>query len=442
MLKGFTRLMLLALMAAFGIGPTASVSTPAASAVGPSGLLPGAQVPVEVPPKPPAAETAPVAPPAESVDPAFVAGSNGFGIRLLHELRASEGEKNWFLSPTSASLALSMLANGARGQTQAQILKAVGLDGVAIGAVNAANRNLQSILANPDPQVELQVANSLWVKEGHRLAPGFEDLMRSQYQAEVRGVPFGDPRATTAMNDWVKAATKGKIPSMVDQTSADDRLYLMNAIYFKGAWRTKFDASQTKPEAFTRLDGSQVQVPMMHQSGRYRHLKGDQFQAAALPFGDGEISLYLFRPNDGVPLSDFLAKLTPETLEAWMRQFRQAPGKIALPRFELAVTMDLKEPLQGLGMQLPFGDQADLSGLLASPTDGLSVSSVAQKSFLSITEEGAEAAAVTGIGVTVTSLQPSQEPFDLRLDRPFFLAIRDDRTGTLLFLGTIIDPGE
>lgn len=380
-------------------------------------------------------------PPAESADPAVVSGTNAFGIRLLHQVRELEGEQNWFLSPTSASLALSMAASGAKGETQAEILKAIGLQGQEMGAVNTANRDLQSILTNPDPKVELQVANSLWVKEGWKLAPAFTEAAKANYQAEVKAVPFGkEPKASGAINDWVKKETRGKIPSVLERTTEDDRLYLINALYFKGAWQKPFEKSATREEPFRRLNGSQVQVQMMHQSSRYRYLRGDGFQAAALPFGEGRLSLYLFRPDDGVDLPSFMARLTPEVWEGWMAQFSSTPGEIALPRFELSSGADLKTPLQRLGMVLPFTERADLSGLFEGPSERLAISTVFQKTFLAIKEEGAEAAAVTVVGVTTTSAPAPQERFELRLDRPFFLAIRDEQTGALLFLGTIVDP--
>jgi serpin B len=377
---------------------------------------------------------------AKSVDSRIVSGNDRFGIHLLQAIKAQQGLQNMLLSPPSASLALSLAANGATGQTQSEILKALGLEGMTLAELNAGNRELQSVLANPDKKVELQVANSLWVKEGRPLAKPFVEMARNDYRAVAANVPFGDPKAAAQINDWVKEATKGKIPSLVERTQPADRLYIVNALYFNGTWTEPFEPDRTNPEPFTKLDGSAKQVPMMHQGGRFRYLAGAGFQAAALPFGEGRLSLYLFRPDETVGLEGFLAKLTPENWSTWMKSFAPKQGAIALPKFKLEAGADLIPALKELGMNHAFdAKQAEFPAFFAQNPEPLFIGLVKQKTFLSVDERGAEAAAATVVGLTAGSAPPT-DPFNLRLDHPFFLAIRDDQTGALLFLGTVVDP--
>lgn len=377
-------------------------------------------------------------PAASSVDSRIVSGNDRFGIDLLKALQAELGLTNLLLSPPSASLALSLAANGATGQTQTEMLQALGFGGLALADLNAGNRDLQSVLANPDPKVQLQVANSLWVKEGRPLAPSFIEIARTDYRAVAAEVPFGEPKAAAQINDWVKEATKGKIPALVDKTKPTDRLYIINALYFNGTWTEPFDPALTRPEPFHLLDGTVKQVPMMHQGGRFRYLKREGFQAAALPFGKGRLSLYLFRPDDG--LDRFMAALTPDSWSSWMGQFAEKQGAIALPKFKLESEADLIPPLQALGMKQAFDpNRAEFPAFFKANPEPLFISLVKQKTFLAVDETGAEAAAATVVAVTVGSARPA-DPFDMRLDRPFVLAIRDDQTGALLFLGAVVDP--
>lgn len=377
---------------------------------------------------------------AISVDSRIATASDRLGIGLLQAIRAEQGLQNLLLSPPSASLALSLAANGASGQTQAEMLQALGLGGMSLAEVNAGNRDLQSVLANPDPKVQVEVANSLWVKQGRPLAKPFVEMARSDYRAVAAEVPFGDPKAAQQINDWVKGATKGKIPSLLDQTRSADRLYIVNALYFNGTWKEPFDPNRTNRETFFTADGTGKLLPMMHQGGRFRYLKGEGFQAAALPFGAGRLSLYLFRPDDNVGLTGFLDQLTPERWSAWMGQFEPKQGAIALPKFKLEAAADLIRPLRQMGISKAFDPTlAEFPAFFTENPEPLFISLVKQKTYLSVDETGAEAAAATVVGLTAGSARPT-DPFDLRLDRPFFLAIRDDQSGSLLFLGTVIDP--
>lgn len=377
---------------------------------------------------------------ASKVDQRLIQADSRFGIGLFHKVRAEDAGKNVFLSPASASLALAMTYNGARGETQQAMAKALAVEAMTPADVNQANGALQTILANPDPKVQLEIANSIWYKQGLKVNAAFAKTAQDSYRAEVQPVAFGQPSAVKAINGWVSRATKERIPQIVNRTDALDRMYLINAIYFNGTWKEPFNEKSTRPLPFTRGDGSTKQHPMMWQSGRYRYFKGDTFQAAVLPYGEGRMSLYVFVPDKGVTLEKFYEGLTPANWESWMGRFAPKEGTVTIPKLKLEYSKELNQPLKDLGMGIAFTDRADFGALFDGNNEQLAISFVLQKTYLDMNEKGTEAAAVTVVGVVATSAPPASERFALVADRPYFIAIRDDLTGAVLFMGSIVDP--
>lgn len=378
--------------------------------------------------------------PAAAVDPRITQAGARFGLGLFHQLRTEKPGQNLFISPASVSLALSMTANGAAGATRAAMAKTLGVDGIDPAELNQGHAALQSVLANPDPKVQLAIANSIWYARGQKVAPAFQEASRTYYKAEALPLDFSSPEAAKTMNNWVAKATKQKIDAIVSRTDEWDRMYLINAIYFNGQWQEPFNAALTRPQTFTTGDDAQVQAPMMNRSGTFRYLKGEQFQAAALPYGDGRLSLYLFVPDSGVSLEQFYSSLTPENWESWLSMFAPREGAVTLPKVTLTYEAQLKPTLISLGMATAFGPEANFNGLFEDSKEDLFISSVLHKTFLEISEKGTEAAAVTAVTVRATSAAPATNRFSLVADRPFFFAIRDDQTGAMLFVGSILKP--
>jgi len=378
---------------------------------------------------------------AASVDQRLIAADTRFGLDLFHKVRAEEPDKNIFLSPASASLALLMTYNGARGDTQQAMARALSVEAMTAAEVNQANGALQSILANPDKRVRIDIANSIWYKQGFTINRQFQSAVQEHYRAEVKPVNFGEAGAEKTINQWVAKATQDRIKSIIDRTKPLDRMVLINAIYFNGTWQKPFNEKSTRPAPFTREDGSVKEHPMMFQSGRYRYLKGDNFQAAVLPYGEGRINLYVFVPDQGVTLNRFYEGLTPENWESWMGRFAPKEGAVAIPKLKLEYDKELNDALKALGMAIAFdGDHADFGNLFAGSDEHLYISLVKQKTYLDMNEHGTEAAAVTAVTVTATSAPPVDDRFKLVADRPYFIAIRDDQTGAVLFVGSIVDP--
>ncbi|UBF28635.1 serpin family protein [Kovacikia minuta CCNUW1] len=377
--------------------------------------------------------------PSQEVSPSLLAANTQFGFNLFSTILKQGQGKNVFVSPTSVAIALSMVYNGASGTTQTAIAKALALQGVSLDDLNRANLDLKAALQNPDPKVKLAIANSLWAREGIPFQPDFLERNQQFYGAEITNLNFSDPTAVSTINNWVKQNTQGKIDQIVDTLDPNDVLFLINAIYFKGDWTRPFDPKKTAEKPFHRLNGTAKNHPIMSQSGEYRYYETDQFQAVSLPYGQNRrMNMLIFLPKKSVSLAQFYQTLTPETWQQWVRQLRNRQGSVQIPRFKLEYDIELKQALSALGMANAFdAQQADFSGISRIPTK---IDQVKHKTFVEVNEAGTEAAAVTSIGIRATSAMPSSEPFNLVVDRPFFCAIRDNQTGTLLFMGSIVDP--
>ena len=375
-----------------------------------------------------------------SLDPRLVSANVRFGFNLFSELAKKEPGKNLFISPTSIGLALAMTYNGAVGDTKAGMERALEIQGISHADLNRAYAGLRAALESPDPKVQHNIANSLWGRKEITFNPDFLARNKQFYGAEVTALDFNDPNAPAAINSWVNDKTKGKIDKIVDRIDAQSILFLINAIYFKGAWTAEFDKAKTKDEPFTTGSGQQQQQPMMHQSGDYKYLEAKDFQAVSLPYGGGRVSMYIFLPAKGVRLEDFQKNLTAENWNSWLKQFAETKGDIGVPRFKVEYEISLNEALSALGMGVAFDpNRADFSGV-AQTSDRVFISNVKHKTFAEVNEEGTEAAAVTSVEMRATSAMRPRNTFRMIVDRPFFCAIADNKSGTLLFMGAINNP--
>lgn len=391
----------------------------------------------------PKAETSPTGDSAMSATPisieTLVAANNEFGFDLFNQLRQQDKGKNVFCSPLSVATALAMTYNGAAGETHLAMKNAL-----KYGAMNNADLNQSSLallakLRSADPKIELLTVNSLWARQGVNFNPAFMDRNRQFFSAEVAALDFASPQAVKTINDWVSQNTKGKIPEIIEQISGDQVMFLINAVYFKGQWQKKFDPALTQPQPFHLIDSKTKQTPMMAQSGNYPYFKGENFQAVSLPYGQGGAALYLFLPNEGVSLNNFLSGVNFQNWQQWMPSFRNAPGDVKLPRFKMNYSRELNDPLKALGMSVAFErGKADFSGIREQKD--LFISQVKHKAVLEVNEEGSEAAATTSVAIGITSVRREPERFNFVADRPFLLAIRDQQTGAILFLGAVVEP--
>ena len=370
-------------------------------------------------------------------DPAFssvVSANTRFGFKLLMDVRAREPGANIFISPLSISIALTMTYNGAVGETQHAMAEVLEIEDLNLDAVNRSNAALRKSLESRDPEVELSIANSIWGRQGVDFNPDFLNRNREYFEAEITSLNFSEPQTPEIINGWVETNTKGKIKKIVQQIDPRTLIILINAIYFKGSWQQEFDKSKTRDGIFHLADGSEKRVPMMFREGAYPYFRGGNFEAAILPYGDGDedVSMYIFLPNHDSNLDEFLSQLNAENWASWLSQFHEVRDNsmMILPRFKLEYEVKLNDTLKALGMDIAFGGGADFSGMGPS----LFISEVRHKTFVEVNEEGTEAAAATVV-VGVESAPPS-----FIVDCPFFFAIYDGRTKTMLFMGTVVEP--
>jgi serpin B len=370
----------------------------------------------------------------------LVTANTKLTFKLFSEILKKQHSENIFISPASLAIALNIVYNGAGGETQEAIAKTLELQGTNLQEINQANADLKASLKNPDPKVQLSIANSLWTKESIPFKPEFLQIIQNFYQAEVKNLNFSNPTAPSMINNWVNQSTNGKIDKIVDVIEPNTAFILLNAIYFKGNWTEQFPKEATQLRPFTLLDGTQKQHPMMrHQdSASFPYYENELFQAVSLPYGEGRMSMYIFLPNQGVSLKTFYEKLNAENWQQWMNQFNNFDNSggevlISLPRFKLEYAIDLKDALKALGMEIAFTKEANFSGMTSS---SVSIDKIKHKTFVEVNEEGTEAAAVTEVGGVRSG------PIEMNVNRPFFFAIRDNQTGSILFVGSIVEPKE
>ena len=368
------------------------------------------------------------------------AATSRFAFKLYNQILKQRTAGNTFVSPASLMLALALTYNGADGTTRESMARALELEGMSLDDVNRSFADLKAALNPSDPKVQFKIANSLWVRKGLPLKPAFVKRNRDFFDAEITNLNFADPAAPQTINSWVSKNTDGKIEKIVDRISADAVLFLINAIYFKGQWQVEFKKDATKPDVFRLPGGERKEVPMMSQSGDYLYYKGNGFQSVALPYGKGSVSMYVFLPDEQTTLEQFERSLTAENWDMWMKSFQFTPGDLMLPRFKVEWESNLNDALKALGMADAFDPSRANFSQMASGNQ-LYISEVKQKAWAEVNEEGTVAAAVTSVGVLTAAVQQPREKFVMKVDRPFFFAIRDMQTGVVLFMGSVANPG-
>lgn len=376
----------------------------------------------------------------------FADGNNGFALALYERLRQQPG--NLFVSPFSIRAALGMTLAGARGETAAQMARALCIPN-GDGSLHADVAAIVQRLAAGGPGSTVSVSNSLWAQEGAVLQPAFLDVIARYYSGALHPVDFSEaPEAAgAAINRWVEEETQGKISGLIPPRAADafTRLLLVNAVHFKGAWASEFMPSATRDAPFHLDTGDKVQAQLMHQRADAGYLHARRFEVLDLPYRVGGLSLLVLLPHRKAGLRSLEETLSAAVLADVVAQMRQQEVDVCLPRFTGTWgAVDLREPLSALGMPHAFDiTLADFSGMNGrQPPDenALHLSAVVHKSFVEVNERGTEAAAATGAVMHIGSaVYPPPVPV-FRADRPFIYAIRDRRSGAVLFLGRMADP--
>lgn len=373
----------------------------------------------------------------------LVAANNRFAFAFFGALaRQQPADDNLFVSPVSVAMALGMTVNGAAGATRDSMLAALQLGGLSMADVNAGYRGVIDLLRDLDPRVEFTLANSIWYRSGITVGQQFLDDTRTYFDADVRALDFATPTAAQTINDWVSERTRGRIPEIVGSPiPAEMIMYLINAIYFKGTWAQQFDPALTHSAPFNLRSGGSVAAPMMAHGDKapalYHRDLADGTVVVDLPYGGGAWAMTIVLPPSASGIDSLVSGLTQARWDAWMAALDSTGLYVTMPKYTLRWELELKSVLSALGMGIAFREDCtpDFSRLVSSGCPF--ISKVKHKTFVDVNEEGTEAAAVTSVGIGVTSV-----PAELRIvvDRPFLVAIRERLSGTILFLGRVTNP--
>jgi serpin B len=374
----------------------------------------------------------------------LISGNNAFALDLYQYLKDEEG--NFFYSPYSISLALAITYAGARGETEQQMADTLHYtlsQDRLHPAFNWLDLELGSrgegAKSKDGERFQLHIANTTWGQKDYAFLPEYLDTLAINYGAGMRLVDFvGDPEGSrVAINEWVSDQTEGRIQDLIPPDVIDSltRLVLTNAIYFNGAWAEAFDETQTSDGVFHLPDGSQVTVPMMTHTASYGYAKGEGYQAVELPYDGGELSMVILLPDKDT-FEAFENSLDAKTVDAAASGMMRQEATLTMPRFEIASDFSLVDALATMGMPTAFSSGADFSGM--DGTRELFIGEVLHKSFITVDEAGTEAAAATAVEMQLKGA--AMEPIGVTIDRPFFFFIRDIETGTILFVGRVVDP--
>lgn len=370
---------------------------------------------------------------------ALISASDTFGVELLKALNSTRTAENMFLSPLSVSVALGMTMNGAAGNTYDEMRSGLGFGALDQTQINQSYESLIKLLLDLDDHVTFRIANSIWSDQRFAtgVQPTFLSAVQQHFGAQARVLDFRAPSAVSTINAWASQQTAGRIDKVLESIHANEVMFLINAIYFKGDWRTAFDPRQTASRTFRLLDGTSVSVPTMYRKGNVRRGQIAGATVVDLPYGGDAFTMTILLPDSSSDVNRLIANLTPNTWRQAQASVSTANVGLYLPRFKLTWKSDVRPELKTLGMRdMQDPDRADFSRLAigAGPGD-LYITRVQHDSYVDVNEVGTEAAAVTTVGVGVTSFTP-----DVHVDRPFLFAIRERLSGTVLFVGKIVRP--
>jgi serine protease inhibitor len=363
---------------------------------------------------------------------------NAFGCSLVQSLETSK-QPNLLISPAGIEIALGMVYVGASGETAEAMGQTLGLDKSSREAALEDLATLQVTLEKAVPGVTLKVANSLWVDQSVRLNEEFSSDLDKIFKSKFESLTFSDPATMTRINDWVSRQTEGKIGRLLEDPPIPP-IFLADAVYFHASWSSPFKKEADREQPFHLADGSTSKVKMMRQNGFFQYAKRPGYEVVALPYVGNRFAMVCLLPDESV--DTLITKLKDSSWSELLTALRPAQGTVALPKFKVNYGVTLNQALSNLGMGIAFdGSRAQFTRMVDTPRR-LFIGSVIHKTFLEVDEEGSTAAAATGTQMRTSVILRPREDFNLVFDRPFLVAITDQESGTILFLGIIGSPKE
>lgn len=371
------------------------------------------------------------------IEELLIESDNEFSFDIFKLIMQEESAiENIMISPLSISYALSMTMNGANGATRDSMMKALRYYDISLDDINNSYLELSKKLMNIDERVIMEIANSVWVEDRLTVKQDFINDLQNYFDAEARNFSVSDPEIKNIINQWIEDHTNGKIREMIDEIPADIAMILINAIYFNGKWKYKFDEDNTLDKPFYKQDGQQVTVDMMSQETNIKVGTDSKFLLAEMPYGQGNFVMDIILPNDGYSTEDILHELNSDNWNTLIASMNETKVQLNMPRFKYEYKISLKDILCSMGMGLAFSGNADFSNI---SDQALAISKVLHQTFIETKEEGTEAAAATVVMIEFTSVVPS-EPLQINLNKPFLYVIRESMTNTIVFMGKTGNP--
>ncbi len=367
----------------------------------------------------------------------LTAANGDFAIGVFKQINSGEpADKNIFISPFSISTALTMTTNGAASQTLADMRNTLKISNLSMGSINESYQALLETLPALDPETKLKLANSIWPQIGYPVLESFLETNSTYFGSEVLPVDFNNAEVVIEqVNDWVENNTDGLIEETLEELPGGVVMLLINAIYFKGTWKTEFDEADTEQADF-HAPGGPVPVDMMHiPEAGLAYFDTDLFQAVDLPYGDSIFSMSVFLPKEGHNVDEVISELDGESWGQWLGAFEPTAVQLYLPKFKMEYGLKMKRTLSDMGMGLAFTGAADFSKMIDG--GGVYIDDVIHKAFVEVNEKGTEAAAVTVVIMIESSAASVQT---VNVDRPFLFVIRDNKTNSILFMGKMMNP--
>lgn len=388
----------------------------------------------------PSDDTDPDLPDLSPLDPAvtFTIGeSNDFSFQMWNAAASAKPSgENVFISPFSISMTLSMAANGATEELKEDFSLLLGMGDVS--ETNLAYQLLMERLPNMDKKVIMNIANSVWHREEMRVKAQAEQDLKTYYNAEVKGADFSNPATANSINNWVNQATQGKIPTIIDEIRPEHVMFLINALYFKANWTVPFKEDDTAPRPFTLIDGREVQVPIMKNTeAKYLYRSTEQFDLVDIPYGNKQYRMTVIMPSASSSFQGFLSGWNSSVLREQLSLAREVGYDLYFPKLKMETELDLGDLLKEMGLAAAFDTSKGGFPNFFEEDGGFIITDVKHKAYLEVDEKGTEAAAVTAVGVGVTSLPPS-----VWLNKPFYFFIREQHTDAILFMGRCMNPLE
>ena len=372
----------------------------------------------------------------KDLDRDLVRANTRFAFNIFNQLTIEEEGQNIFISPLSILLALAMTYNGAVGETAQGMAHAMEFEGMDMEELNQGFSDLMISILSADKSVELSIANSIWQRQDFDAKEDFIGTNKKYYNSEVKKLDFSDPGAADTINDWISDATKEKIQKMLKEIPPDAVMYLINAIYFKGDWTYPFEEEATYEEVFYLADGSTKSVPMMHMTETFSYARHKGFKMIKLPYGQEKLAMYILLPDEGADIDTIISSLDDELWRTLTEEFETGEVELTMPKYKMEYGVKLlNDALKALGMEAAFTPMADFTNI----AEGIFISRIMHKAVIEVNEKGSEAAAATVVEM-VESAMPMDEIFEFRTDRPFIFTISDERTGSILFMGKVMNP--